>query len=65
MSRPSPLTCIGIENYLAGELLSPVRHEYVAGQVYAMAGAGERHHRIALNLAYQLRAAARGGPCGV
>jgi Uma2 family endonuclease len=56
---------LGFEAYLAGELRSPVRHEYLAGQVYAMAGAGERHNRIALNLAFKLRRTARGGPCGV
>ena len=54
-----------LEEYVKGELYSEVRHEYVAGQVYAMAGAGERHNRIALNVAFQLRASARGGPCGV
>jgi len=56
---------IEVEDYLAGEQLSPVRHEYVAGQVFAMAGASETHNRISLNLAFHLRAAARGTPCGV
>jgi len=65
MSRPSPLTRISIKDYLDGERRSQLRHEYVAGQVYAMAGASERHNRIALNLAFQLRTAARGGSCGV
>jgi Uma2 family endonuclease len=56
---------ISVDDYLQGELLSEVRHEYIDGQVYVMAGAGERHNRIALNAAFQLRGAARGGPCGV
>ncbi|MEZ5537182.1 MAG: Uma2 family endonuclease [Thiolinea sp.] len=51
--------------YLAGELSSDVRHEYVAGQVFAMAGASLRHNDIALNLAFALRGGAQGTPCRV
>jgi Uma2 family endonuclease len=65
MSCLQPQTFLSLEAYLQSELSSPVRHEYLAGQVFAMAGAGERHNRIALNLAVGLRMAARGGPCGV
>ena len=56
---------ISVQEYLDGEPLSDIRHEYLAGQVYAMAGAGERHNRITLNIAFHLRATARGTPCGV
>ena len=65
MSQLAQVAHMTVDEYLDGELRSSVRHEYLAGQVYAMAGAGERHNRIALNVAFQLRAAARGGPCGV
>ena len=51
--------------YLEGEQRSDIRHEYLAGQVFAMAGAGENHNRIAGNLFFHLRAATRGKPCGV
>ena len=52
-------------DYIALETGAAQKHEYVAGFVYAMAGAGERHNRIALNVAVRLRAAARGSHCGV
>jgi Uma2 family endonuclease len=51
--------------YLEGEQRSVIRHEYLAGQVFAMAGAGENHNRISLNIAFHLCAATRGKPCGV
>ncbi|MBU0654569.1 MAG: Uma2 family endonuclease [Gammaproteobacteria bacterium] len=41
---------ISVEDYLAGERDSEVKHEYVDGQVYAMAGASVRHNLIAGNL---------------
>ena len=44
---------------------SGIRREYVDGQVYAMAGAGEAHNLIAGNVFSRLRQAARGGPCRV
>jgi len=53
------------EEYEKGELHSEIRHEYIHGEVFAMAGASERHNRIAGNLFFQLRARARGGTCGV
>jgi len=61
-TRHRPLS---IEEYLALEETASVRHEYVAGQVYALAGASRRHNRIALNIATRLVNAARGGPCRV
>lgn len=65
MTQTRPIPWIRPEDYEQGEHQAEQRHEYVLGQVYAMAGAGERHNRIALNIAVQLRSAARGGPCGV
>ena len=41
---------ISPEEYLEGEKVAEVRHEYVDGQVYAMAGTTKAHGRIAGNL---------------
>ena len=38
------------EEYLASELESPVKREYIAGQVYAMTGASVNHNCIAANV---------------
>ena len=51
--------------YLKAEKYSDIRHEYVDGQVYAMAGASKRHVVITGNVFAQLRAAAKGLPCTV
>ncbi len=37
-------------DYLEGEKLTPVKHEYVNGSIYAMGGASDRHGLIAGNL---------------
>ncbi len=65
MSQTALSLPVDIDAYLQGELSSDTRHEYVAGQVFAMAGAGEAHNRIAGNLFFHLRSATRGTPCGV
>lgn len=41
---------ISAEDYLEGERLSPIRHEYIRGLVYAMAGASKFHDIIAGNV---------------
>ena len=65
MNLPAQSFTIDVDDYLHGEQESPIRHEYIAGPVYAMAGAGEAHNRISLNIAFHLRAATRGSPCAV
>ena len=65
MSNLARVYALTTEDYLAGEVLSPIRHEYVAGEVFAMAGATEEHATIAGNLFALLHAQVRGGPCRV
>lgn len=60
IARSAPLS---VEEYLADEPRSEVRHEYLGGIVYAMAGASVEHNAISLNLASALRSHLRGGPC--
>lgn len=54
---------IPVDEYLEGELMSDVRHEYIGGEVYAMVGASDRHNLIAGNLFAALRPHVRGSPC--
>ncbi len=56
-------TKISVEDYLAGEELSPVKYEYVYGEVYAMAGASDNHNRIVINLTTLLSLHLRNSPC--
>jgi Uma2 family endonuclease len=53
------------EEYLHLEAQSPVKHEYIDGQIYAMAGASDPHVTIAGNLFALLRSHVRGSGCRV
>jgi Uma2 family endonuclease len=54
---------VSVEDYLAGELVSPIKHEYIGGVVYAMAGARNKHNLIATNTLVALGSRLRGRPC--
>jgi len=54
-----------VEEYLAGELVSEIRHEYMDGRVYAMAGGTVNHARIAGNVYALLHTHLRGRPYDV
>lgn len=53
------------EEYLQLELQSDVKHEYIDGYAYAMAGANDSHVTVSLNLATLLRNHVRGSGCRV
>ena len=50
MSVPIKVQRLSVAEYLEAEKDSPIRHEFVDGQIYAMAGASDRHNHIAGNL---------------
>jgi len=58
--KPNSIT---LADYLAGEEISGVKHEYLGGTVHAMAGATNRHHGIAGNSFALLHGQLRGKPC--
>lgn len=65
MDAARKLEWVSVEDYVAGEPSSEVRHEYVNGVVYAMAGASEDHNAIAGNLFVALRTHLRHRRCRV
>ena len=63
MSAALKWNLVSVDDYLAGELASPIKHEYLGGVVYAMAGARNLHNRIATNVLGTLHSRLRGQPC--
>jgi Uma2 family endonuclease len=53
------------EEYLVRERLAPTKSEYYRGEVFAMAGASERHNLIVTNLVASLVTSLRGRNCRV
>jgi len=53
------------QDYLAFELTALEKHEYVDGEIFAMAGASSQHNRICVNILFHLRAKTRGSGCAV
>jgi len=54
---------VTVQDYLAAEAVSDIRHEYLGGLVYAMAGETRDHNHIAQNFLFDLRQHLKGGPC--
>jgi Uma2 family endonuclease len=59
----SPIIFLTVEEYLKAEESSDIRHEYVDGEIFAMAGASEEHNLIATNIIALLRPHLRGTSC--
>lgn len=56
-------TVYTVEEYLAFERQAEERHQYVDGEIYAMAGESLAHSTICFNLAAVLGGQLRGKPC--
>lgn len=56
-------TKIEIGDYLSGEEVSPVRHEYLYGEVWAMAGTSDTHNIITGNIFAHLWSHLRDSKC--
>lgn len=51
MPSRKPASFISVAEYLEGERHATVKHEYIGGDVYAMAGASRNHNALTFNLA--------------
>jgi Uma2 family endonuclease len=63
MAYPEALMRLSVEEYLALEEKSQVRHEHVAGYIFAAAGATDAHNIIAGNVCARARLHVRRGGC--
>jgi Uma2 family endonuclease len=64
MGLPAEKTAaFSADDYLAWEATQTERHEYIHGEVFAMAGAEDRHVTATGNLYMALRQQLAGGPC--
>lgn len=61
-SHPNP-HYITEEQYRDGKEISPIKHEWLNGQVYAMAGGTFNHATICTNIAAAGKTALKGMPC--
>ncbi|MEX8520880.1 MAG: Uma2 family endonuclease [Leptothrix sp. (in: b-proteobacteria)] len=56
---------MSLSEFFDWDATQSVRHEFVAGEVFAMAGAEDRHVTVAMNLVMALRQHLHGAPCRV
>ena len=63
MGHAAHLPTMTVSDFLAWDATLTERHEFVDGEIFAMAGAEDRHVTVALNAAMALRQHLRGTPC--
>lgn len=63
MVTAAPRKGLTYEEYVAGERTSEVKHEYVAGELFAMSGARRAHNLVTVNISTSLTTQLRERPC--
>lgn len=63
MGLAQKITTLTVDEYLALEEISKIRHEYVDGQIHAMAGGTLNHNRIAMDFGRLLNDRMTGKNC--
>ncbi|KYG04190.1 hypothetical protein BE21_48175 [Sorangium cellulosum] len=65
MDEPDGTRLSSYAEYLEQERASPTKHEFLNGEIFAMAGGTPEHARLCLSVGAELRAHLRGRPCVV
>ena len=65
MARPATTVRMSYAEYLAAESVAETRHEFLNGEVWAMAGGTPEHSALAAAVIRELGVALRGKPCRV
>jgi Uma2 family endonuclease len=65
MSEPRRLHRYTYADYVGIEMTSPGKHEFLDGEIYAMAGGSEEHSALSAEMVYALRSAVGDLPCRV
>ena len=65
MAQPAAVAHMTYAEYLELERSSDIKHEYLRGEVIALAGGTPEHSRLAANVIGELRTALSGRPCVV
>ena len=63
-AEPQPST-VSYDAYLESEAASEVKHEFLRGELYAMAGGTPEHAALAMTIGAELNYSLRGRPCRV
>lgn len=63
MGEALPRTMMDRDQYLRWEAEQPERHEYLAGEIFAMVGVRREHALVTLALGSLLRQRLKGSPC--